>query len=81
MAKIIKISKVYNNHILVPKHEKISEKQKQELLKEHSCKESDLPKIKITDVAISEMSPKAGDVFKIIRKNEGSSVFYRVVVE
>ncbi len=76
-----KTTKTYNNHILVPKHEKISEKQKQELLKLHNCKESDLPKMKINDIAIAEMSPKAGDVFKITRKNEGSSVFYRVVVD
>lgn len=69
------------NHILVPKHEKISEKQKQELLKEHNCTEADLPRIKSTDHAIQDMNPKPGDVFRITRKstNEGINVFYRVV--
>ena len=71
----------YNSHTLVPKHEKLSEKQKQDLLKEHKCKDSDLPRIRINDAAISEMSPKIGDVIKITRKSEGSSVFYRVVVD
>lgn len=75
-----KTTKNYNNHTLVPKHEKISEKQKQELLKELNCKETDLPRIKIDDAAISELSPKTGDVFKITRKSEGNSIFYRVVV-
>ena len=76
-----KTTKNYNSHSLVPKHEKLSEKQKQELLKEYKCIDSDLPRIRINDAAISEMSPKIGDVFKITRKSEGHTVFYRVVVD
>ena len=79
---MVKTSKNYN-HSLIPKHEKLSEKQKQDLLKEHSCQETDLPRIKLHDPAIVDMSPKLGDVFRITRKskNEGTNEFYRVVVQ
>jgi len=78
---MVKTTKTYNNHILVPKHEKLSEKQKQELLKEHNCAQTELPRIKLHDMAIQDLNPKPGDVFKITRKsiNEGTNVFFRVV--
>jgi DNA-directed RNA polymerase subunit H len=42
-----------------------------------------LPRILETDPAIKEMSPKPGDVVKIVRKSEtaGESVYYRVVIK
>ena len=81
MAKTKTAGKKYN-HILIPKHEKISEKQKQDLLREHNCSEDKLPKISIQDSAISDSSPKPGDVYRITRNSEKekSVIFYRVVV-
>lgn len=81
MGKTKTAGKKYE-HILVPKHEKISEKQKQDLLREHNCSENELPKIKLNDQAISDSSPKPGDVYRITRNSntEKSVTFYRVVV-
>ncbi|MBR9690737.1 DNA-directed RNA polymerase subunit H [Candidatus Woesearchaeota archaeon] len=76
-------AKNYNHHTLVPKHEKLSEKQKNDLLKEFKCNLGELPKLLATDAAIMDMNPKVDDVFKIHRfsRTEGISVFYRVVVD
>lgn len=70
-------------HFLVPKHEILSEEEKQELLKKYNIKLEDLPKIKITDPAIKHLNPKPGDIVRIIRKSPtaGTSVYYRVVIE
>lgn len=72
----------YNEHKLVPKHEKISEKQKQELLEKYNSTLEDLPKIKFSDPALIGMDAKVGDIIKIERfsRTEGISVFYRRVV-
>ena len=82
MGKTKTAGKKYN-HILVPKHEKISEKQKQDLLREHNCSENELPKISIKDSAISDSSPRIGDVYRITRNSntEKSVTYYRVVVD
>lgn len=72
----------YDEHVLVPKHEKISEKQKQELLSQYNSKLEDLPKINFNDAALLSMDVKVGDVIVIRRfsRTEGISLFYRRVV-
>ncbi len=72
----------FSEHILVPKHEKISTKDRDELYKKHSITFTELPKIFITDVAVKSMDVKEGDVIKITRKSPtaGEAVFYRGVV-
>ena len=69
-------------HSLVPKHVKLSEEEKQELLKKHSLNLSQLPMILFSDAAIQNLKPEVGDVIKIIRDSptDVESVFYRVVV-
>ena len=69
-------------HILIPKHAKISDKEKSELLKKYDIGENSLPKILATDPAVSGMSAKPGDVIRISRKSPtaGEAVFYRVVI-
>lgn len=69
-------------HILVPKHEKLSQKQKQELLTKHNIRPEDLPQILITDPAIRHLNPKEGDIIKITRKSPtaGTTIYYRIVV-
>jgi len=71
------------DHILVPKHSKLSEKDKKELLARYHVEPKDLPRIFINDPAIQHMDVKAGDIIKIERSSPtaGTSVYYRAVVE
>jgi DNA-directed RNA polymerase subunit H len=69
-------------HVLVPKHSKISEKEKGELFKKYEISGEALPIILKTDPAIEGMDLKPGDVIKIVRKSATAktAVFYRVVM-
>ncbi len=79
MAKKFDITK----HILVPKHEKLSEEEAKKLLEQLGIPKLQLPRIKKNDPAIQHLNPKPGDIIKIIRKSPtgGEYVYYRVVVE
>jgi len=70
------------DHILVPKHEILSDEEVKELLKILGISKEQLPKIKSTDPIIKEIGAKPGDVIKITRESltAGKSVFYRLVV-
>ena len=70
-------------HSLVPKHVKLSEKEKQELFNEYKITLRELPKILKNDPAIAHLNVKVGDVIKIIRESStaGESVFYRWVTK
>ncbi|MCX6710050.1 MAG: DNA-directed RNA polymerase subunit H [Candidatus Woesearchaeota archaeon] len=68
-------------HNLVPEHIKLSESEKQEILKKYNITENELPKILKSDAAIAHLDVKDSDVIKILRKSPtaGESIFYRVV--
>lgn len=67
-------------HILQPKHTILKQKEVEELLEKYNISLTQLPKIKITDAAIPE-GANVGDIIKIERKDEdGTHVYYRVVV-
>lgn len=70
-------------HILVPKHSKLGEKQKEELLRKYNISMKELPKIMKNDPAIKHLDPKAGDVIMITRESAttGETVFYRGVLD
>jgi DNA-directed RNA polymerase subunit H len=70
------------NHVLVPKHTIISEKEKESVLNEYKISAGQLPKIFITDPAISDMNPKIGDIVKVERPSYTmkKTIVYRVVV-
>ncbi len=70
-----------DKHILTPKHHKLGEKEKAQLLEKYHVTSKELPKILKTDSAIKELDAKLGDIIKIIRKSPtaGESSFYRVV--
>ena len=78
MKKEIDVSK----HELVPKHEVISEKEKEELIKKYGSLKN-FPRIYSTDPQVKLLKAKPGDVIKITRFNEvtGESIYYRVVIE
>ena len=73
---------VIKTHILIPKHIKLSEKEKKELFEKYHISLKELPKIKKDDQALFSLNVDAGDVVKIIRSSPtaGEAIFYRVVV-
>jgi DNA-directed RNA polymerase subunit H len=78
MAKSFDVTK----HALVPKHAKLSEKEKKELLEKYVADLRDLPRVFKDDPAIQHLDVKEGEIIKIIRKSPtaGEAVFYRRVV-
>lgn len=72
-----------DKHILIPKHSKLSDNQKEKLLEKYNISVKELPRILKTDPAIASLGAKPGDVTKIIRKSPTASeaIFYRVVVD
>jgi len=69
-------------HAFVPKHIKLKEEEKQELLQKYNVSDTQLPMIKRSDKAIQHLDPEIGEVIKIIRKSPTNveTEFYRVVV-
>ncbi len=68
-------------HVLVPEHEKLNQKEKQDVLAEYNITVRELPKISKKDPAIAHLDLKMGDVIKITRKSAtaGKAIFYRGV--
>ena len=71
------------NHAYVPKHEIMTKKEAEQVLKEYNCNATELPLIFVTDPAIIGLGVKPGDMIKIARKSgtSGISLYYRYVVE
>ena len=71
------------DHVYVPKHEIMTKKEAEEILKKYNCKPTELPLIFVTDPAIMGLGVKPGDMIKITRKSPtaGQSNYYRYVVE
>lgn len=69
-------------HELVPKHEILSEEEKEEVLNKYEIKASQLPQIKSDDPAAKAIGAEPGDVLKITRKSltAGKAIAYRYVV-
>jgi DNA-directed RNA polymerase subunit H len=70
-------------HALVPFHEILSEKEKNQLLAQFKVKPYQMPQIKSGDPAVKVIGAKPGDILKITRKSStaGEHVTYRYVVE
>lgn len=69
-------------HMLIPKHELLSEKEKKELLSKYKIETQNLPIILSTDPAIADLKAKKDDIIKITRSNKTAfeSIFYRRVL-
>ena len=72
-----------DKHMLIPKHAKLSDAQKEKLLEKYSVSLKDLPRVLKTDPAIISLDAKPGDVIKITRKSVTAkeTPYYRLVVE
>jgi len=70
-------------HKLVPMHEILEEKEKQELLTKLRVHPYQLPQIGSSDPAVKAIGAKPGDILRIIRKSPtaGEHLAYRYVVE
>jgi DNA-directed RNA polymerase subunit H len=70
-------------HALVPMHEILDEKEKEQLLAQYKVQPYQMPQIKSTDPAVKAIGAKPGDILKIIRKSStaGEHIAYRYVVE
>ncbi len=70
------------DHVMVPKHVKLSEEEAKEVLKELGVSPEQLPILRVSDPVARELGLKPGDIVKIIRKSENAEevVTYRYVV-
>jgi DNA-directed RNA polymerase subunit H len=70
-------------HALVPFHEILTEKEKNQLLAQFKVKPYQMPQVKSGDPAVKAIGAKPGDVLKITRKSvtAGEHITYRYVVE
>ena len=71
-----------STHRLVPKHELLSDDQKQHLLEQYNIVLAALPEIDNKDPAVMKCKAKIDDVIRITRKSltAGTTIFYRRVV-
>ena len=69
-------------HSLVPKHTKLSDKEKKQVLEKYNITLNELPKILASDPAIKDLGLKLGDIVKIERKSKtaGEYDYYRGVI-
>ena len=72
-----------SHHVLTPKHEKLSEEEKAEIVKKYSLQGHELPRISSGDAALAKMDVKIGDVIRVTRKSQtaGETIFYRGVFD
>lgn len=69
-------------HMLVPKHEILSEEETAQVLEKYGIELEQLPKILEKDPVVEAIGAKKGDVLKITRQSPtaGESIYYRVVI-
>jgi len=83
MAKEVKQIFEIMGHELVPKHEILSDDEKEKIMKDFNTSPDQLPKIMENDPVALSIGAKPGQVVKIIRKSHTAkeAVAYRFVVE
>jgi DNA-directed RNA polymerase subunit H (RpoH/RPB5) len=82
---VVKIAKKKDEtkHFLVPKHVKLTEKERNQLLDDYKVRLEDLPRISMKDPAINHMDLTPEDIIRVVRKSQtsGEAVFYRRIVK
>ncbi|MEM0443160.1 MAG: DNA-directed RNA polymerase subunit H [Candidatus Caldarchaeum sp.] len=75
------VEKNIAEHVLVPKHEVLSQAEAEELLKRLGVTPDKLPYILPSDPMVKKLKARVGDIIKITRVSEtaGEAVYYRVV--
>jgi DNA-directed RNA polymerase subunit H len=70
-------------HQFVPKHELLSKKEADDLMREFHIRPHQLPYIRTSDPAAEDLGAKMGDILRITRKSAtaGEVTVYRYVVE
>ncbi len=70
------------SHALAPKHEVLTDKERDEVLSNYGISAQKLPKMLASDPVAQLIQAKLGDVVRILRKSEtgGESIYYRLVV-
>ena len=69
-------------HNLVPKHSKLSDSEKEKILRELDIELRQFPRILVTDPAILALEAESGDIIKVERESRtaGKAIYYRVVI-
>ncbi|NTV24382.1 MAG: DNA-directed RNA polymerase subunit H [Nanoarchaeota archaeon] len=72
-----------SQHVLVPKHTKLNQKDRDALLEKYRITTKELPKISIKDPAIAALGVELDDIVKIERPSPTAktTLFYRRVVK
>lgn len=70
-------------HKLVPKHEILPQKERDQVLTQYKIQPYQLPEIKDSDPAVKAIGAKPGDILRVIRKSPtaGIHIAYRYVVD
>ena len=79
VKKSISIS--IKEHVLIPKHKKLSEASKKKILEKFNITVAQLPKIRGDDPAIIALDVRPGDVIEVTRSSltAGETIYYRGV--
>jgi DNA-directed RNA polymerase subunit H len=79
---IVEETKV-TDHVLVPKHEIMSQEEKKQVVAQYNATEEQFPFLFSTDPVVREIGAKPGDMVRIIRVSDtaGETTYYRFVVE
>lgn len=69
------------NHVLVPKHERLTNIEKEQFYKRYNINDSQVPRMSLEDPIARFYGAKKGDIFKITRPSEtmASYTTYRIV--
>jgi DNA-directed RNA polymerase subunit H len=71
------------DHILIPEHSKLTEKDKKKFLEKYGVSKNNISRILISDKSIAHLSLKPGEIIKIVRPSptNNESLSYRVVID